>query len=589
MKSGKTAPPTRSDDRPDATSGGISDVGPHTRHTAVVEASLDSVITIDHHGRVIEFNAAAERTFGYERSAVLGREMAELIVPPRLREAHRRGLARYLATGEAAVLGQRIELMAVRADGTEFPVELAIIHLPGTKPPVFTGFVRDLSPQRSADDALRALAESNAAARAEAERARDEALRLADELRAQTAELEQQTEEAQSLSEELEHANVELETNFALIRSVLESTDDLIFAKDLDGRYVLMNEAGARLHGRPVDEIIGRTDAEIFPAALAAELRANDLEVMRSAEARRFEESTVKDGVQHVYLSTKTVYRDPSGSVAGVVGVSTDITERKLGELERGTLLERERAARVEAERASRAKSDFLAVMSHELRTPLNAIAGYVQLLEMEIHGPLSEAQRDTLQRVDRSQRHLLALINDILNFVRIEVGRVEYQFEDVAVTAAFADLAPLIEPQIAAKQLSFELHLPASEIIVRADRDKLRQVLLNVLSNAIKFTPSGGRITVDTAERRRLPGTVFLRVSDNGPGIPRDKLAAIFEPFVRVEMGLTRTTDGTGLGLAISRDLARGMGGDLRVRSVEGRGATFTLTLPKAPGRSER
>jgi PAS domain S-box-containing protein len=362
-----------------------------------------------------------------------------------------------------------------------------------------------------------------------------------------------------------------------------------VFAKDLYGRYVLINDAGARLHGRPVDEIVGHLDEEIFPAALATELRANDLEVMQSGEVRHFEESTVKDGLKRVYLSTKTVYRDTSGAIAGVVGVSTDITERKAAETERASLLERERAARVDAERASRAKSDFLAVMSHELRTPLNAIAGYVQILEMGIHGPVSDAQRDTLRRVDRSQRHLLALINDILNFVRIEVGRVQYDLSDVDVGAAFVDLAPLIEPQIAAKRLTFDLLLPTSGVTVRADRDKLRQILLNVLSNAIKFTPNGGRIAIDAPTRRAPSNTVFLRVTDSGLGIPRDKLDAIFEPFVRVDAGLTRTTDGTGLGLAISRDLARGMGGDLRARSIEGRGATFTLTLPNARGPSER
>ena len=520
----------------------------------MVSASLDPVITMDHQGRVIDFNAAAEDTFGYNRADVLGREMAEVVVPPRLRDAHRRGLARYLETGDGPVLGRRVELTAVRADGLEFPVELAIVRLPGIEPPVFTGFIRDLSRARSSDEALRALAESNARARADAERSREE-----------------------------------LNTQYSLIQSVLASTDDLVFAKDSDGRYVLMNEAGGRLHGRPVDEIVGRTDAQIFQPALAAELRANDLEVMRSGEVRRFEESTVRNGERRIYLSTKSVYRDPQGAIAGIVGVSTDITERKRVEAERAALLERERIARVDAEKANRAKSDFLAVMSHELRTPLNATTGYVQLLDMGIHGPVTDQQRETLHRIDRSQRHLLGLINDILNFVRIEVGRVHYHLADVELGAVIADLASLVEPQLLAKELSFTARRPGSPSIVRADPDKLRQILLNLLSNAIKFTPNGGAVVVDIAERSRARDRVFLRVADTGPGIPRDKIEAIFEPFVRVDTGLTRTTEGTGLGLAISRDLARGMGGDLRARSTEGSGSTFTLTLlrPSDPNAS--
>jgi signal transduction histidine kinase len=249
-------------------------------------------------------------------------------------------------------------------------------------------------------------------------------------------------------------------------------------------------------------------------------------------------------------------------------------------------------ATRAAAEEANAAKSQFLANMSHELRTPLNAIGGYVQLLELGIHGPVSDEQRSALGRVQGAQRRLLALINDVLNYAKIESGRVEYDMAPVDVRDVVADVAPLVEPQLAAKGLAFAVRLPDAPCVVWGDRAKLGQVLVNLLSNAAKFTDPGlaaagrqGRVTVDVATR---PGAdtaagadaVFLRVADTGRGIPRDKQGAIFEPFVQVETGYARTGEGTGLGLAISRDLARGMGGDLRVRSREGEGAAFTVAL---------
>ena len=241
--------------------------------------------------------------------------------------------------------------------------------------------------------------------------------------------------------------------------------------------------------------------------------------------------------------------------------------------------MERQRAA---AEDANRAKSSFLAVMSHELRTPLNAIAGYVQLLEMGIHGPVTEPQLVALERIERSQQHLLRLVNDVLNLARIESGRVEYLLEDVPVRELLAAVTPMVEPQIAEKGLVFDLEV-SDERLVRADREKVQQILINLLSNAVKFTPPGGRVSVDSATRPDEPGFVFLRVNDTGIGIPDEMQTSVFEPFVQVDMSPTRRSDGTGLGLAISRDLARGMGGDLRVRSAEGRGSTFTLALPTA------
>ena len=243
--------------------------------------------------------------------------------------------------------------------------------------------------------------------------------------------------------------------------------------------------------------------------------------------------------------------------------------------------LDRQRAA---ADDANRAKSAFLAVMSHELRTPLNAIGGYVQLMEMGIHGPVTDAQREALDRVARSQKHLLRLINDVLELARIESGRVDFVLETVDMAGLMADVTPMVEPQMDAKALVFTVGV-APGTAVRADREKLQQIVINLLSNALKFTPRGGTVSVTLARRTGEPEMVLLRVADSGIGIPPEKQAQVFEPFVQVDMSRTRRSEGSGLGLAISRDLARGMGGDLTVQSEMGKGSTFTLWLPAVGG----
>ena len=235
--------------------------------------------------------------------------------------------------------------------------------------------------------------------------------------------------------------------------------------------------------------------------------------------------------------------------------------------------------ARGMAESASRAKSEFLAVMSHELRTPLNAISAYAELIEMGLHGPVTQEQRVDLERIQRSHRHLMGLINGVLNYSRVEAGAVHYAIQDVAVDEVLATCEALIAPQVSARRLALAFDGCDPALTVRADGEKLQQIVLNLLSNAVKFTEPGGRLTLGCT-----PGVsgVAITVSDTGHGIAATQLERIFEPFVQVDARLTRTHEGVGLGLAISRDLARGMGGDLTVESTLGAGSTFTLLLPR-------
>jgi len=258
----------------------------------------------------------------------------------------------------------------------------------------------------------------------------------------------------------------------------------------------------------------------------------------------------------------------------------------RLYEAERSAHRERERAldeserARADAERANRAKSDFLAVMSHELRTPLNAIGGYAELIDMGLRGPVTDAQREDLARIQRSQRHLLGLINELLTFARLESGTLRYDISEVLAADVVGAVEGLIVPQARARDLTLDVRANRADLVVRADAERLRQVLLNLLSNAVKFTEPGGRVSLSCEPR---DGHAAFAVRDTGIGIPADQLERIFEPFVQVRGGLTRPHDGTGLGLSISRELARAMGGDLRAESAVGEGSTFTITLPLA------
>ncbi|HEX2091367.1 MAG TPA: ATP-binding protein [Longimicrobiaceae bacterium] len=236
-------------------------------------------------------------------------------------------------------------------------------------------------------------------------------------------------------------------------------------------------------------------------------------------------------------------------------------------------------AARQAAEEANRAKSQFLATMSHELRTPLNAIGGYAELMEIGVRGPVTPEQRADLERIRRAQRHLLGLINGVLNYVRIDAGALDYEITDVPLDEVLATCGALIEPQALAKSLVLHHEPRDRTLLVRADREKVQQVVLNLLSNAVKFTESGGRVSLGC--EARPDATVAIWVSDTGRGIAADQLEHVFQPFVQLDASLTRTQEGTGLGLAISRDLARGMGGDLTAESTPGVGSTFTLVLP--------
>ncbi len=431
---------------------------------------------------------------------------------------------------------------------------------------------------------------------------------------------------------ERRRAEIRLRDSEERFRLLVQSVVDYaIFMLDAHGRVASWNEGAERIKGYSADEIIGKHFSTFYPPdAVATAFPQYELEVAK--DTGRFEHEgwrVRKDGSQFWAHVVITAVRDDSGRLVGFAKVTRDLTARRAAE-EQARKLVAEEAARAEAERmntvlqdqateleqqteeaqalteeleqtneqlqqalydaeqsrdaareANRAKAEFLRAMSHELRTPLNAIGGYTELLDVGVYGPLTTEQRDTLARIERSQRHLLSLINDVLNFARLEAGRVEVSLAPVSVRDVVLGLEPLVAPQVRAKQLDYVVAdqepIP-DDLYVSADYDKLEQILLNLLSNAIKFTPAGGRISVGA---RRNGDSVAIWVRDTGIGIPIDKLEKVFEPFVQVDRTPGSAHEGTGLGLAISRDLARAMNGELSVASETNGGSTFTLLLP--------
>jgi len=356
------------------------------------------------------------------------------------------------------------------------------------------------------------------------------------------------------------------------LRVIVERMADGIIIADRQGAIRFANPAAEHLFGRPADDLVG----EQFGFPIVRE-DTSAIEVVRPG-----------DGVVHAELRVVDIEweSEPSFLIS-----LRDVTDRKRAE-EQSRQLQQEQAARTEAEAASQAKSDFLAIMSHELRTPLNAVLGYTDLLQLGVAGSLSDEQRQQLRRISASGRHLLSLVNEVLDLARIESGRLNVERRPIRATEVADAALVMIQPQAEARGLSLSRAETVASPVCLGDSDRVRQILVNLLGNAVKFTPVAGTVTVDigvadAAEpvaRVRGDGPwVYIRVSDTGPGIAPEQHEQIFAPFVQAQSGHTRRKDGTGLGLTISRRLARLMSGDVTVHSVLGDGAVFTLWLPEA------
>jgi PAS domain S-box-containing protein len=517
--------------------------------SAIFDAALDAIVTIDHRGHIVEFNTAAEQIFGRTRDSVRGLPIADTIIPPRFREAHHHGLRRYLETGEAHVLGRRIEVAALRANGDEFPVELAIVQVPNSDPPLFTAFLRDLTEQRRLEQ-RRSAVYTVAAALAEAdslENAAQPLLRiLADTFGASVA------------------AFWSVEDDFLrcveTYRAPSRSADDF--------ERVSRNLRFARGDGLPgrvwqspgvhwVEDLLEDDNLPRAPIAERQGLRTGFAFPIR-----------VGDEV----LAVLEFFRpDVSGRDADLVNLAESLGHqiaqfiaRKRAESDRAQMLIDEQRARLAAEDADRAKDEFLAIVSHELRTPLNAVLGWA-----------------TIENGARTQAQI---IEDLLDATRIIRGNLRLTRSLVDACGVVQAAIDMIQPAGQQRNVHIVGELLAAPCPVWADRGRLQQIVANLLSNAVKFTPEGGTVHVSLTRRDE---SMDIVVHDDGAGIAPELLPHVFERFRQGRIAATAPTGGLGLGLAIVRRLVELHGGQVRAASAgEGKGSTFTVTLPLDPGR---
>jgi signal transduction histidine kinase len=401
----------------------------------------------------------------------------------------------------------------------------------------------------------------------------DRGKQIMDSIRAHVASMEAAERSLLATRSVVEERHSEIVT-LVLIGGTLAAVLFAIILNSLLTRYAEAQTSAARE--------LGLQNTQLESQTLELELQNQQLHEQASElelQQQHLQEQATELEAQNEHLQQQATELETQTEELQVI---TEELEERTEESENARVVAED--AQMVAESANRAKADFLATMSHELRTPLNAIGGYVDLMELGIRGAVTPEQLDDLARIKRSGRHLLALINDILNFAKLEAGKVDFHVADTSVLDLVGGVEALVSPQMHAKGIRVVYERCAPDIAARADAEKVQQILLNLLTNAQKFTSSGGRIGITCAA---VSDVVSITVSDTGRGIPADKLESIFEPFVQVDRHLASDTvphsqRGIGLGLAISRELARAMGGDISARSNVGEGSVFTVTLPR-------
>lgn len=501
---------------------------------AFLEMASEAVIVTNPNGEIVIFNAKAQDLFGYEPTDVFGRTV-EFLMPERYHHRHTEHRADYRDRPTKRSMSKTKNLYARRKDGTEFPIEAGLSPVQTNDGLFVITFLSDITERKRAEEEIRRL------------------------------------------NETLKRRAVELETRY---QQIVELAEEGIWVIDSQSQTNYVNHAMARMLGYTEEEMLGRSMDDFIDEAIRP--TANTiLDRRRQGRAQKHEfKLKTKEGNQlWAYMSTSPVL-DEKGELLWSCALVYDITERKHADEQLRQSSERISLANAELARATRLKDEFLTSMSHELRTPLNAILGLAEALQEEVYGPLTERQQKSLATIEQSGKHLLELINDILDLSKIESGKMEMELNSISVQRLCESSLTFVKQQAHHKRIKLNCEIADGIENVDADERRIRQVLINLLSNAVKFTPDGGEVWLEV-EADTESETIQFTIIDTGIGIAPENLDRLFKPFVQLDSSLSRRYSGTGLGLALVRRIVELHGGSVSLESEVAKGSRFTITLP--------
>lgn len=496
-----------------------------SRKIAITDLAHDAWVHLNEKGEIIGWNKSAETIFGWSKQEVLGNELEQFIIPPDYRGAHKKGLTAFLITGESSTLNKILELEALHKNGHNFPVELTITAISIEGEYEFSAFMRDISERKKVEE---------------------EQARLMREL--------------------------QFEKNALDAHAIVSVTD-------VAGKIIYINDKFERISQYSQQELLGKNHRIIKSDQHNQLFFRNMWQTIANGDVwHGILKNKAKDGSFYWVSSTIVPFLDENGKPIRYVSIRTDITKQKSLEEKYELAMSEVLAEKKVAERANRAKSDFLASMSHELRTPLNAILGFSQLMQSDTVTPLNEKHGEDLGYIMSSGKHLLSLINNVLDLAQIESGRSSVSLESIRLDDVVRDALDIVHNIAEQKDVEITVVAKDLSLMVIADYTRLKQVLLNLLSNAIKYNHQGGNVRIDFCSHAE--NMIRISVTDNGTGIARENHHRIFSAFDRLGQE-TSNIEGTGVGLVVTKNIVELMGGKIDFDKDLAHGARFWFDLP--------